>query len=379
MTFTQALNAPEEVQAILERCYLEAEKLVDASNIDSLREPLGDDLFETTSRLAQIRHAARGVALTLASYKAAVPTQDIRAHKSEHLAGFSARAVDTDVTVPFLMDRSLPYNVQTHWLSQTFSFAGPYVPEQALKTVPKAAGPLLIAVIQSIQSDETGNKGHLIATLLLARLIEIRNSSKVVMTRPKQLSIDDAAWLLANHFKRDFKTNAPRLPQLAMYAIYQCLLEGVSRYADMELDPLQRMKSADRKAGVVGDVVVSKAGVPVEAVETKLDIPITAEHVAEAIEKIKSAQVSRYYVLSTLGLDEQAEGDTYSLIQKFRSSNGCEIIVNGVLETIRYYLRLLPDPTEFVGRYINLLEVDLDLDYEHRIAWNAGCDNLRRT
>ena len=175
---------------------------------------------------------------------------------------------------------------------------------------------------------------------------------------------------------RYYKTNSPRLPQLAMYAMYQCLVDSVLRYDGCDLEPLKRMKSADRKSGTVGDIVLLRSGLPAEAVETKLGEPITEMMVLQAIDKIRTATVDRYFILSTAGV----RGDEADVIRErcdaFRKSNGCEIIVNGVLETLRYYMRLIESQAEFVSRYAQLVEVDADPDYEHRVAWNELCHDL---
>ena len=80
---------------------------------------LSDQLIEFSPR-----NAFRGAAVTLLGYKIVDPSQDIRAHKDEQEDGFSARTFDNKVTVPFLIEKSLPRNVETHWLTQTLSFAG---------------------------------------------------------------------------------------------------------------------------------------------------------------------------------------------------------------------------------------------------------------
>ena len=133
------------------------------------------------------------------------------------------------------------------------------------------------------------------------------------------------------------------------------------------------MKAADRKSGTVGDIVVSKLNRPVEAVETKLDVVITTSIVREAMEKVKSYSVERYLILSTAGISPSDRTEMMQLVGDFRRSNGCEIIVDGVLTTISYYLRLLPSTALFVDSLADLLESDVELDYEHRIAWNELC------
>ncbi len=372
----QEFKYVERLRSTLISHYAYAEELVKINEVGRLKERLGDTLYNTVAALGSTRHAARGVALTLLSFKTVRPDQDIRYHKAEQPGGFSARTLDASATVPFLRERGLEYNVETHWLSQTLSFAGPYTREQALKTVPKEAGPLLIEVLNSVEELGVPDLAGDCAVLLLAKLIQRRNQGTVQLTIPKNLTISQIAGLLETHFAAGYTTNAPRLPQVAIYSMYQCLTASMPRYKDMHLEKLLRMKAADRKAGTVGDIVVSRNGNPVEAVEIKFDVPIRLDHVAEAVEKIKTASVERYLILSTDGVDPDEYAKINEYTHSFRQINGCEIIVNGVLDTIKYYLRLLSATVEFIVSYTKLLNEDEDLKYEHRKAWNDCCAKL---
>jgi DNA (cytosine-5)-methyltransferase 1 len=233
---------------------------------------------------------------------------------------------------------------------------------------------LLIEVVNLVEEvDEDIRRGMLVRLLL--GLIKIRNASKIVLTRPKNLSINAIQILLDVHFTgRTYSKNAPRLPQLAIYAIYQAMMSKVERFAGQSLQPIARMKAADRKAGTVGDIVVTSGSLPWEAVEVKFKQPITLVHVAEAIEKVRAASVSRYYLLSTAGILDSDLSSIRTRQAEFLKHNGCEIIVNGVLESIAYYLRMLPNTTEFISNYAALVESDPDTDYEHRVFWNEVCE-----
>lgn len=367
------ISTIDQFKAILEQAYDVAEVCLQNNAWDQQKKILGS-LYDPVIKLSKIRHAARGIAITLAAYKLANPAQDIRLHKSEFPGGFSARAIDSAGTVPFLQAHSLYYNVETHWLSQTFSFAGPYLPDLDLKTQPKAAGPLMIEVVNAIQTSETPElTARAALEVLLGTLIAQRNQGKVPLEKPKNLSIDQTVALLRQHFYFGYSKNRPRLPQVAVYALYEIITRTIERYKDLDLGPLERMKAANRKSGSVGDVDVNKSGDPFEAVEIKFDVGINRTHVAEAIQKIKTASVQRYLILSTVGVAAGEEEAIADLTTGFRRSNGCELIVNGVLETVKYYLRLLDSPASFINHYTALVEVDPDLDYEHRLAWNEIC------
>ena len=127
------------------------------------------------------------------------------------------------------------------------------------------------------------------------------------------------------------------------------------------------------KSGTVGDIDLWENGRPIEAVEIKYEIPVGIAHVSEAIQKVQTESVERYFILSTAKPDSNEWDEVQKLISDFRKSNGCEIIVNGVYETIKYYLRLLKSTNEFVNAYTELLAIDEDINYEHKVAWNAIC------
>lgn len=370
------MSAHEELTELLEEIYKAAELLVNEP--DNLPEEFVqyEAQISKATKLAEIKHAFRGAALTLLSYKLLNPSQDITAHKDEYDGGFSARAYDTKVTIPFLIEHSLPRSVETHWLTQTISFAPPLVRSTSLKTVPKNCGPLLIDVVNDANEASDSKIVYFMTVAIMMQLILVRNKNKVVMTRPKNLAIDSVKSILYKHLHHKYKNNAPRLPQLAIFSIYKCILDKMLRFEGQKLEPIQRMKSADRKAGTVGDIVVSLNGSPIEAVEIKFGKPIAIIDISEAIEKVRAESVSRYYLLSTEGVSKE---DAEAILKKkddFLKQNGCEIIVNGVIDTIGYYLRLLPNTTEFLAYYVDLVESDEDTGYEHRISWNDICREI---
>lgn len=369
-----AVSDAEGVRRALEELYVTAEEMHKSADVAKLVEALGQRDFDIALQLGRAKHAARGVALTLCAYKIVVPTQDVRAHKSEHPGGFSARSIDAGVTVPFLKSKGLSYNVETHWLSQTFSFAGPYTRDVRLKTSPKQAGPLMLEVVNLVQDSKSPlETASAAASTILYALIEERNKGRVELTKPKGLTIDRTTRLLNEHFNRGYDRNAPRLPQLAIYALYRCLADCVDRYKNLQLQPLERLKTANRKSGTVGDIDIHQGERPLEAVEIKFNIQIELSDVQEAIQKVKSASVERYLILSTVGVQRKDLEEISQLQNEFKARNGCEIIVDGVLETLRYYLRLLGSTNDFVFQYTKLLEDDPDVDYQHRIAWNELC------
>lgn len=247
------------------------------------------------------------------------------------------------------------------------------MPDVVLKTVPKKVGPDFIITVNLIQNSVSTERVKKITILILEKMIEERNKGNIPLTKPKNLSIDQVMEILHKQFSVNYEKNAPRLPQIAVYAIYQCLMNDVDRYREFELKPLERMKTANRKSGTVGDIDLWENGRPIEAVEIKYEVHVGVSHVSEAIQKVQTESVERYFILSTVKPDPNEWEEVQGLIEDFLKSNGCEIIVNGVYETIKYYLRLLKSTNDFVNAYTELLAIDEDINYEHKVAWNAIC------
>lgn len=370
-------SVAHRLEDVFEQCYAEAEQLVKSEDYTQIEEKIGAATLDKAKRMSCIRHASRGVALTLCAFKIISPSQDIRRHKADHEGGFSARSYDTKVTVPFLQNKNLSYNVETHWLSQTFSFAGPYVRGVEVRTQPRAGGILLVDLVNDVE--EAANPvdfARAVVNVLMAGLIEERNKGKILLEKPKELPINVVIEILDQHFHHRYSKNAPRLPQLAIYAIYSCIVPSMSRYEGLTLQPIERLKTANRKSGSVGDIDVNREKQPTEAVEVKFDVPITESVVREAIQKIRHESVSRYLILSTADLNPEEAKKIKIICDEFRRSNGCEIIVNGVLETIKYYLRLIPTTNDFVFAYTSIVQEDPDLTYEHKQAWNDVCQRI---
>jgi DNA (cytosine-5)-methyltransferase 1 len=371
----------DEMRKVLDAAYLAASQAYEEGRPEAFKDELGA-AYGSISALSDMKHAVRGAALTIAAYKAAVPSQNVCLAKAEIAGGFNARGADSEVTVPFLAQKGLHYNVETHWLTQAISFLGELT-HDALKGAkatfrPLQAGALLVSAAEALQNqpdEEASRFASATASQLLYGLIKLRNSSKVVCTRPKGLTVAQAMWLVEAHIGERYKRNAPRLPQLALYSVYECLVASAARYAGTTLDPLNRMKSADRKKGTVGDVVVSRGGVPFEGVEIK-HREITFNDIVECTEKLKAEGVLRYYVLATEDVKAEDAERIIQIQSRFKASNGCEIIVNGVFDSLSYYLRLIPDINEFIFKYVGHVETDADTDYEHRVVWNELCTRL---
>lgn len=203
-------------------------------------------------------------------------------------------------------------------------------------------------------------------------LIKQRDSMNIELAKPHSLSIADIIKLLEKHFTYHYTTpGASRLPTLAVYAAYQCIMGQVARYNGKTLCPLESHNSADSQSGRIGDIDINNDnGSAFEGVEIKHEIPITAQLVADAYEKFKVHNTDRYYLLTTANMDAADWEAIDNEVSRIAQIHGCQVIVNGVYTTLKYYLRLMNDPAEFIDKYVELLKHDDTVKFQHKTAWN---------
>jgi DNA (cytosine-5)-methyltransferase 1 len=87
--------------------------------------------------------------------------------------------------------------------------------------------------------------------------------------------------------------------------------------------------------------------------------------------------VSRYYVLTTHP-DCAPDAAANAIIANIKSLYECQVIANGVMPSIRYYLRLLENPNTIFTAYAALLRTDKAIAHEHRTAWKEVVEQLGR-
>ena len=107
-----------------------------------------------------------------------------------------------------------------------------------------------------------------------------------------------------------------------------------------------------------------------EGVEIKHEIQISAQLVSDAYEKFKIHNTDRYYLLTTANMDSADWDSIEHEVERISQIHGCQVIVNGVYSTLKYYLRLMKDPAEFVDKYVELLKQDETVKFQHKTVWN---------
>ena len=168
-----------------------------------------------------------------------------------------------------------------------------------------------------------------------------------------------------------YKTHGgSKLPVLAFYAIYQLLIDEIKRYENCTLEDLGSHTASDRTSKSSGDIEILKSKKHYESIEIKLDKVIDSNMVRVAIEKIHRFNLERYYILSHFGIKKEDEAEIKKLINETKEGHGCQIILNGILPTIKYYLRLVNNTEKFLTKYSKLIEDDKELKRVHKMQWN---------
>ena len=359
-----------EPTAFLEKTYNESMRIVGSDN--EIKSDLDKTIVNYLLEMLRRSEAAKGVItviLTSAVYKYLNPDQDIRNHQTSIPNGYSGRTFDTKFITPFLKSVKFPAMAESGWLTRSLEQKVPYNSNYSGAIKPKS---LKTAFLKTIDFIQKGKDIEKLLSFLFQGLIIQRNAQQIDLAKPLNLPIGTIMNLLSQHFDTKYSAEgASRLPVLALYAAYKCLINETKRFEGKVLLPMESHTSADSQSGRIGDIdIIDDKERTFEAVEVKHGIPITAQLVKDAFEKFKTTQVNRYYLLSTANIDPSQTDEINKEIERIKNIHGCHVIVNGLINSLKYYLRLLSDTSEFIENYVNLVENDTALKFEHKTEWN---------
>lgn len=228
---------------------------------------------------------------------------------------------------------------------------------------------------------ETENTDTLqILTVLFREMVIKRDASVIKMTSPANLTVNETLDLIKKHFNYSYKnvSGAARLPNLAIYSAYKSFIDAShGRYKNTILSNLDSHTSSDKSTKSIGDVQINlEGGEPFEGLEIKAK-KVDSSMIDIAYNKIQEySTVERYYILSTFeDIPEETLIELNEKISKIRAKHGCEVIINGVFTTLKYFLRLTDSKT-FLNNYVAQMTIDDALKYEHKKAWNELCNEL---
>lgn len=259
---------------------------------------------------------------------------------------------------------------ESGWLTRSLEQAHPYNLEYPGKITPVQMKQAFLNTIDQVQCH--GVDAEKVLLYYMKLLIKQRDNLNIELAKPHSLSISNIIRVLEKHFTYHYScSGASRLPTLAIYAAYKCMMGQVARYDGKILCPLESHNSADAQSGRIGDIDIDNAdGTAFEGVEIKHEIQITKQLVADAYEKFKVYNTDRYYLLTTANMDSADWDAIDNEIKRIAQIHGCQVIVNGVYSSLKYYLRLVTDPAEFIDHYVELLKTDETVKFPHKQAWN---------
>lgn len=352
--------------------YKQTMNLVGSSN--TISSDISDDIKNSLNIILEQSENFKGVlavVITSIVYKIFNPDQDIRRHQTSIDNGYSGRTYDTKYITPFLKSVQFPAMAESGWLTRSLEQKVPYDINYtgALKSVE-----LKTAFLDTLHKIESGADCEKLLSYIFQGLIIQRNKHTISLARPVDLPIDKIMLLLEQHFDFHYSSDGgARLPVLALYAVYKSLVNEAQRFDNKKLLPIESHTSADLRSGRIGDIEIvnnDDSESPFEAIEVKHGIPITSGLIKDAFNKFSVTQVTRYYLLSTANIDVNDIDGINKEIERIKNIHGCQVIANGLVKSLNYYLRMLNDTSKFINDYVTLLEKDEALKFEHRKKWN---------
>src|SRR3990167_7418510 len=327
-------------------------KSFDVSDIDNISDKIMVFLKNITDNIDKNK-GVYTVLVTLIVHKQLEPKQDIRYFQDKMKNGFSARTIDAKYITPTLKELGLLSMAETGWLTRSLEQPYPYTKDYKGEISGKGMKEAFLMVVDALQKDKTIAENLLRLILNSAILFKQNNHIEIKkISNGDELMISTIIAVLERHFTEKYGTHGgSKLPVLAFYAIYKSLLSEIGRYKDCELAPLGSHTASDRTSKSAGDIQVMKGRQIFEAVGVKLDKLIDANMARIAREKILRFNPERYYVLSYIGISEDEIGEINTIIGELKEEHGCQLIVNGLIHTLKYYLRLITNPKLFFNQY----------------------------
>lgn len=336
------------------------------------------DFLNTIGSNSFKRKGVYTVLVTLLYYKYIHPEQDIRYFQAGMPNGFSARSYDTANITPVLKKLGLPSMSESGWLTRSLEQPYPYDFKYNGK-IPELLKQPFLKILDYIQKNPTKAKDCLCVLLLKVKEIVSQQHVEITpLTNPDTLTIEMVIDGLKQHFLTNYHVKGgAKLPVLAFHSLYISLINELARYKNCQLASLSSLTACDKTNKASGDIeIFDKDDNLFEAIEIKLDKQIDSQIIRVVQEKIYKWNPQRYYVLSVYGIKESDKEEIQAIVDNVKNKHGCQIIINGLLPTIKYYLRLISKLDDFVFQYSREIEVDTELQAIHKEKWNEIIKNI---
>jgi DNA (cytosine-5)-methyltransferase 1 len=363
------------MKEILEKAFQDAVKFSESQEIESIAEI--DYLIEKIDSNKSIVSAL----VTSLLKKIIEPNQDVRLHRVDFENGYSARTLDTQITTPFFKEHFSKYaNKESSFLTLATRERIKWTKTdgQNLKIRNKKLRECFLNVFEQIEENKANPQIYL--SYIFFKLIELTKQNEQIFqivqdqsTEIEVLNIQTVLEILQKHFSEKLSS---RLPVVAIYSIYEVLLPKFERYKNKKLLPLQVHTSSDKHG--FGDVeIYDQNNNPFEIIEIKHNIPIDKYLIFDIVKKTQNTKINRYYILTTFQngfANTEIEKAVSEYILQIQRQNNLDIIANGIISTLKYYLRFVDDCGEFIKIYTKNLIGDARNSTEikdfHLEKWN---------
>jgi DNA (cytosine-5)-methyltransferase 1 len=389
------MNNIKDINLILEKAYKIAIQEVEKDNGESFFERLTNNQLDWLLKIVSNAESFKAIVTVLTTSlvkKIEDPKQDIRYHKNDLKGGYSGRTFDTKFITPFFKKYFSRFAMkESGWLTRSIEQPHPFTLKFPGKIRNKKVKQAFLQILHDIEENKANPVNYLIAVFILLRREIIRSGvllSKHILyfKKKKNLTINQIIESLREHFFTKYKrAGASRLPVIAIYSIYEILIRDIARYKGKKLLPLKSHVASDIKSKEIGDVEIidRKTESIFEGVEIKHGIPIDFLMVRDVYEKIKDVSIERYYILTTAepNIKKDQENQVLQLINGIKKGHGCEIVVNGLIPSLKYYLRLVHNLDEFVDLYSKNIKIEASVStvikLEHLEKWNEIIKRLK--
>ncbi|MCX5983017.1 MULTISPECIES: DNA methyltransferase [Nostocales] len=294
--------------------------------------------------------------------------------------GYSARVLDTKVTTPFFKINFPRYaNKETAFLTKATRAEIIWNFEEGIK-LPLRSKSLVepfLTLIDKIENQKIDieqciiyilSQLHLLSQyheVVFLETLEVANSVNII-------NINRVMKMVERHFQEPLSS---RLPVIVIFAIYKQLFKTIRRFENKILLPLNVHTSADKHG--YGDIEIrDNHNNPFEILEIKHNVPIDRNMILDIVKKSANTTIERYYILTTYKdcfINQDEEEYINELILNIKRESGLEIIANGIVNTLKYYLRFIEDYREFINTYTEELVKDArnstEIKESHIQAW----------
>ncbi|MGL5943304.1 MAG: DNA cytosine methyltransferase [Waterburya sp.] len=344
--------------------------------VKSIKDAIPERIFTYIQTIAQNCSKQKGVytvLITLLIHKILEPTQDIRYHQSHMPNGFSGRTIDTQYITPTLKELGLPAMAESGWLTRSLEQPYSYTLDYNGKINNISVKEAFLNIIDFVENHH--HSTEIITKILIYQVKEntLANQISIIkLVAPEKLNITTVINCLEAHFNHNYKTfGAYKLPVIAFYTIYLKLIQEVERYKGCMIKNLGSHTASDRTSKTAGDIeIFDKNKKLIEAIEIKQGKPINLQILLNAKDKILKYHPRRYYIFSSANIYKADEIKIQAEIELIAKDHGCQVIVNGIIPTLKYYLRLITSVETFVEDYSRFVEQDKELQAIHKIQWN---------